>query len=156
MSTVKSYPARCRYAAQGILRGEDSRAMDDCFENYDGAYVVAYLMRRADKEPDLKAAIRHMFSNFDTWEAIPWIKTAADLASIPDDRLGKAAAQERERQRIASEEMWARMRLDQIERNKAHEAAQTYRTELTPAGEQMVIPGCERDAAPSVRQLSLF
>lgn len=32
----------------------------------------------------------------------------------------------------------------------------TYRTELTPAGEQMVIPGCERDAAPGVRQLSLF
>ena len=32
----------------------------------------------------------------------------------------------------------------------------TYRTELTPAGEQAVIPGCEIDAAPSVRQLSLF
>lgn len=32
----------------------------------------------------------------------------------------------------------------------------TYRTELTPAGEQTVIPGCERDAAPGVRQLSLF
>jgi hypothetical protein len=32
----------------------------------------------------------------------------------------------------------------------------TYRTELTPAGEQMIIPGCERDAAPGVRQLSLF
>lgn len=35
-------------------------------------------------------------------------------------------------------------------------AAKTYRTELTPAGEQTVIPGCEIDAAPSVRQLSLF
>jgi hypothetical protein len=32
----------------------------------------------------------------------------------------------------------------------------TYRSELTPQGEQMVIPGCEMDAAPSVRQLSLF
>jgi len=32
----------------------------------------------------------------------------------------------------------------------------TYRTELTPAGEQMVIPGCERNAAPTVRQLDLF
>jgi hypothetical protein len=35
-------------------------------------------------------------------------------------------------------------------------ATTVYRTELTPAGEQMVIPGCERDAAPGVRQLSLF
>lgn len=31
-----------------------------------------------------------------------------------------------------------------------------FRTELTPAGEQMVIPGCEQDAAPSVRQMNLF
>jgi hypothetical protein len=31
-----------------------------------------------------------------------------------------------------------------------------FRTELTPTGEQTVIPGCERDAAPSVRQLDLF
>jgi hypothetical protein len=31
-----------------------------------------------------------------------------------------------------------------------------YRTDLTPGGEQLVIPGCERDAAPKVRQLDLF
>jgi len=31
-----------------------------------------------------------------------------------------------------------------------------YRTELTEAGEQMVIPGCERDKNRSVRQLDLF
>lgn len=32
----------------------------------------------------------------------------------------------------------------------------TYRTELTPAGEQAVIPGCERNFAPGKRQLDLF
>lgn len=31
-----------------------------------------------------------------------------------------------------------------------------YRTELTPAGEQTVIPGCERNFAPGKRQLDLF
>jgi hypothetical protein len=31
-----------------------------------------------------------------------------------------------------------------------------YRSELTPAGEQLVIPGCERNLAPAAKQLSLF
>lgn len=31
-----------------------------------------------------------------------------------------------------------------------------YNTELTPEGEQMVIPGCERNAAPGTSQLGLF
>lgn len=35
-------------------------------------------------------------------------------------------------------------------------ARKPYRTELTPAGEQSVIPGCERDASPTARQLDLF
>ena len=34
--------------------------------------------------------------------------------------------------------------------------AAPYRVELTDAGEQMVIPGCERDLAPGVKQLDLF
>jgi hypothetical protein len=31
-----------------------------------------------------------------------------------------------------------------------------YRSELTEAGEQLVIPGCEKDLAPGVRQGELF
>lgn len=31
-----------------------------------------------------------------------------------------------------------------------------YPTELTPAGEQAVIPGCERNASPRAKQLDLF
>jgi hypothetical protein len=31
-----------------------------------------------------------------------------------------------------------------------------YAIELTPAGEQAVIPGCERNLAPATRQLNLF
>lgn len=33
---------------------------------------------------------------------------------------------------------------------------QEYRSELTPIGEQLVIPGCERNLAPAAKQLSLF
>lgn len=31
-----------------------------------------------------------------------------------------------------------------------------YRSDLTPAGEQLVIPGCERNASPKAKQLDLF
>lgn len=34
--------------------------------------------------------------------------------------------------------------------------AEPYSTELTPAGEQAVIPGCERNASPRAKQLDLF
>lgn len=34
--------------------------------------------------------------------------------------------------------------------------ARGYRCELTPEGEQAVIPGCERNASPKARQLDLF
>ena len=34
--------------------------------------------------------------------------------------------------------------------------ARTYRTELTPEGEQAVIPGCERNASDRAKQLDLF
>ena len=34
--------------------------------------------------------------------------------------------------------------------------APAYRTELTPIGEQLVIPGCEKNLAPGARQLDLF
>lgn len=45
--------------------------------------------------------------------------------------------------------------LGDLERSTWGKASE-YRTELTPAGEQAVIPGCEMDAAPGKRQLDLF
>ena len=38
----------------------------------------------------------------------------------------------------------------------AAEQQTTTKTELTPAGEQHVIPGCERNASPKASQLDLF
>lgn len=39
---------------------------------------------------------------------------------------------------------------------ESHGRKPQWRTELTPAGEQTVIPGCERNASPKARQLDLF
>ncbi len=38
----------------------------------------------------------------------------------------------------------------------ATKAAGAFRSELTPTGEQYVIPGCEKDHAPGIKQLNLF
>lgn len=40
--------------------------------------------------------------------------------------------------------------------SRFEEGPQPFATELTPAGEQAVIPGCERNFAPGNRQLDLF
>jgi len=39
---------------------------------------------------------------------------------------------------------------------KTPEAEPTFRSELTPEGEQLVIPGCERNRSKTLRQLDLF
>ncbi len=39
---------------------------------------------------------------------------------------------------------------------EARDTVPTYSTELTPAGEQTVIPGCERNLSPLAKQLDLF
>lgn len=144
-NNTASYPGRVRYAIAGIMRAEDSRAFDTCFEMNDGAYVVAAIMREAEKNPALRAMIGYMFRNIPCYEDIPWQKTAAKLASIPDEDLGKEAAKERQKQREA---FAAYMREMQAERAK---------TELTATGEQYVIPGCEPNAfARSGEQLTLF
>lgn len=41
-------------------------------------------------------------------------------------------------------------------RRWAGPAQEQLPTELTPAGEQFVIPGCERNASPKAKQLGLF
>ncbi len=39
---------------------------------------------------------------------------------------------------------------------EARDTVRPYSTELTPAGEQTVIPGCERNLSPKAKQLELF
>lgn len=95
--TAATFAARVAYAAEAIKRREDSRALDDCFEMNDGAYVVTALMRRAITDTALRRAIAAMFTDQPAFESVPWHKTARALAHIPDHRLEDAARRERAR-----------------------------------------------------------
>lgn len=91
-SRMAAYRKRVDYAHTAFLRGEDSRDFDNCFEMYDGEFVVVALMRRAQKDPVLMAAIRADFSQtcVENWS---WIKTQEKYKRIPDSKLAELAAQ---------------------------------------------------------------
>lgn len=68
------FQKRVDYAARAFTIGKtDSRKMDNCFEMFDGDAVVAALVRRAEKNPNLHAGIAKAFSS-----GFPasWIETA--------------------------------------------------------------------------------
>ena len=94
----KSFTERVAYARLAILRNEDSRAHDNCFEMYDGALVVTALMRQAETDPHLLAAIKRQFSiaGIGLWET-----TAAEHAHIPTHKLPDAARIVRRKERAA-------------------------------------------------------
>lgn len=59
-----------------------------------------------------------------------------------------------QRDHMGKPSQMARIMLDKLEDLKFGKPQ--FRSEMTPEGEQYVIPGCEADAAPSVSQLNLF
>lgn len=91
-SRIAAFRKRVDYAEKAFLIREDSRELDNCFEMYDGEYVVVALMRRAAKNPALMNAIRAEFSQVcaSDWS---WVRTAEKHSRIPDSKLGEAAAQ---------------------------------------------------------------
>lgn len=93
MSSRKaSYRSRVDYAEKAFLSGRiDSRKFDNCFESYDGTFVVVALMRRAAIRPELMVAIRRDFSGtpYDQWS---WPKVAARYERVSDARLSTMAA----------------------------------------------------------------
>lgn len=53
-------------------------------------------------------------------------------------------------------QQFAHLRCGVVNAGQHEQTAPALRYELTPAGEQAVIPGCERNLAPAKRQLDLF
>ena len=102
-----SYPARVRYAAWCICEWQDHRNFDTCFEMYDGAYVVAALVRAANREAGY---LKHRLTTDEPrmWEQ--WQRTAAELAHITDADLPTYAAAHRRHERELSEERIRLMR----------------------------------------------
>ncbi|KZK92527.1 hypothetical protein PsAD14_05714 [Pseudovibrio sp. Ad14] len=89
---LPSFNERVDYAHQAFLRGEDSRKFDNCFEMWDGAFVVTALMRRSLSDPELRRAIE---KDFYSAGLAQWQQTAASLAHIPTDKLSSKAATHR-------------------------------------------------------------
>ena len=132
---AKSYPARVRYAAWAICAGDDSRNHDTCFEMYDGEAVVVALMRAAmgGKADYLKHCLQNHSLTEAGWKS--WQRKMEKNAFWEDELLPELAKCLREEGRAV---------------------ARHFHTELTNAGEQAVIPGCEKNADPKATQLNLF
>ena len=91
----RNFLRRVNYAVQAFLQGEDSREFDNCFEMYDGEFVVVALVRKGDKDPDLRAAILDRMNPtvFQSWEINPWQTKAQKYRRVSDAMLPSLAAQ---------------------------------------------------------------
>ena len=137
----ENFAGRVNLAALVISQGgRTSRSFDNCFENYDGDAVATALYRRAQKNPDSDLA-RNLWRYIARDSVEPLAQANAHRQNLT------AWAREL---RAEAQRAWAKLHAEQAARNAA------FRSELTPAGEQLVIPGCERNLAPSARQLDLF
>lgn len=140
---LASFAKRVQRAAAHIGAGRPiTRSLDNCFESYDGEAVAHALFRRAARNPETKLA--QNLQQYLCGEA-----NEAARINGPNMTHDDLRALSLKNFRDAREQ-WARMRRDQEKRNAS------YRAELTPEGEQSVIPGCERNASPKARQLDLF
>ncbi len=81
------------------------------------------------------------------WHVDAFTNAPMSARLLAHDIPGSETKAEAEERRQEAERTWADL--------KATEAA-VFPVELTPAGEQYVIPGTERNASPRVKQLDLF
>lgn len=136
----EAFSERVNYARMVIEGGrQTSRGFDTCFEMGDGDAVATALYWRAHYNPSGNLA-RNI------WRYLSR-ETVEPVALPMKDASFSAWAREL---RQASDEAWKRAFAEQAARNAA------YSCELTPSGEQLVIPGCERNLAPGKTQLDLF
>lgn len=168
----ENFAGRVALAASYISAERDSnRTFDTCFEMDDGDAVALALYRRTLKRPD--TALARNIWKYLSRESVE--RVAIKYAS--ETNLADLAARIRETKRAAFAGFMAYLQdtracptyhdgtprkdwhdLSQAERETwiKNPTPRTYRTELTPAGEQAVIPGCERNASPRAVQLDLF
>jgi hypothetical protein len=132
----ENFHGRVNFAALIISQGRPtSRGFDGCFENHDGDAVATALYRRAQARPE-SALARNL------WRYLG--RESVEAVALDNAHRTNLAAWSRELRARAARQFAEFMK------------AEGYAIELTPAGEQAVIPGCERNASPGVRQLDLF
>lgn len=143
LNDPNNFAGRVSRAASHMAQGRPiTRGLDNCFENHDGDAVAVALYRRAQKNPEGQLArnIWRYLNQTDTEALAAAHAHRTDLLAWSRDLVA------------ASRARWQAMREEQLARN----AAQAAKVDLTPAGEQFVIPGCERVAPPSQKQLTLW
>lgn len=89
-----TYQYRVNFAANYMMRGiTNSRALDNCFEMFDGDFVVTALVRRAMQNRKLWEAIAKQWR-----DGFPqsWIDTANKYAHLTTRQLPAAAAAHRD------------------------------------------------------------
>ena len=101
-----AFLARVNYAEKCFRnRQTNTRAMDTCFEMYDGAAVVVALVRRALLDRVLYAAVASDWS--DRFPA-EWLDLETKYSDIPTERLANLA---RELRAAAKARDWAQLSL---------------------------------------------
>lgn len=139
-----TFSDRVRYAERGLLRNEDSRKMDGCFESGDGAAVCLMLMRLAEINPDLAEAVNRVLAqNHENKPEHPWARVARQYKHIPTCEIAKLS----------------RQMLTECRKERARSTSLYYSnraTEPTEAGLQYVMPGCEKDRSRGPVQTELF
>ena len=104
-----AFSRRVNYAAQCFKRGTSgTRHFDTCFEMDDGDAVVTALVRRADKDPALHAAIAKRWGG-----TFPqsWLDTAAQYAGVRNlTALARQQREEADRARSERDTAWETQR----------------------------------------------
>jgi len=90
---MKDYQRRVDLAENLLLQksagNQCGRELDNCFEQYDGEFVVTALIRRAEKSDELTNALKKDLTPRG-WEK--WNRIAAKNRHVSDDGLAKIAA----------------------------------------------------------------
>jgi hypothetical protein len=94
-----NFIGRVNYAAHCFVRrsGLGGRHFAACFEMADGDAVITALIRRADKNSRLRAAILREFVSAGGDYPNSWKAVAEPLKDIPTRKLSLAAAEQRAR-----------------------------------------------------------
>ncbi|MCR5860338.1 hypothetical protein [Mesorhizobium sp. J428] len=96
LNDPENFRGRVNYAAKIIAYGRSpTRALDNCFENYDGDEVATAILRRSRKNARLAA-------NLQRYPSLSCIEVAANrLADVPTRKLADVARQTRARRKSA-------------------------------------------------------
>jgi len=91
----RGFQERVDYAAKALKRGTWGRRFEACFEEADAAHVAAVLVLRADRNPDLKKAIKKAFQ-VTRWADVPWTAEMGRFKGMASREIGLDAERVRE------------------------------------------------------------